>query len=286
MSRPVSAVPLRSGCRSVNRGGFDLGQGPADNSTILEARESDSMASVSRTASKSLPEPPARRRRRRSAKADRTKEAIKQAIRDLIAEKGLRRLRLNDIYRRAGITSGAFYFHFNSKEAAFEEAAVDIVHDIYQSYTEIEWTDDLFSDICRLIRAVSEIYLERPLVMQALINTLYASPKVFHAFLKERNRLTQLLVQRIRAARRKAGNINQLEATTAEFLLGATTNFLENVFLSRYPELQGLRKAPDEVQMRISVFWYQLIMRADPADWHCLPDAHLLPPNLKSDLTR
>lgn len=241
------------------------------------------MASMSRTAQKNMPEPAPKRRRRRSAKADRTKEAIKQAIRDLIAEKGLRRLRLNDIYRRAGITSGAFYFHFSSKDAAFEEAAVDIVHDIYQSYTEIDWSQDLFGDICRLIRAISEIYLERPLVMQALINTLYASPKVFHAFLKERNRLTRLLVDRISAARRRAGNINQLEATTAEFLLGATTNFLENVFLSRYPELQELRKDPDEVQMRLSVFWYQLVMRADPANWHCLPDARMLPPNMKPE---
>lgn len=215
------------------------------------------------------------RRRRRSVKADRTKETIKQTIRQIVSEKGYRRLRLSEVYQRAGITSGAFYYHFYSKEQAFEEAAVDLVHDIYQSYAEIEWTDDLFADIRHLVGNISAVYMEKPLIMQALISTLYASQKVFQVFLDERSHLTDLLVARIETARHEAGIINQMERTTAEFLLAATTSFLENVFLSRYPDLRGLRENPLDTQLRISVFWFELIMRKDPLEFSFRPDALL-----------
>lgn len=213
-----------------------------------------------------------RRKRRRSAKADRTKESIKTTIRQLVSEKGYRLLRLSEIYQRTGITSGAFYYHFDSKEAAFEEAAADLVHDIYRSYAEIEWSDDLFADIRHLVGNISAAYMEKPLIMQALISTLYASSKVFQAFLRERSHLTDLLVERIETAREADGSINNMERTTAEFLLAATTSFLENVFLSRYPDLRGLRENPLETQLRISVFWFELIMRSDPQELSFRPD--------------
>jgi AcrR family transcriptional regulator len=48
-------------------------------------------------------------------------DALLEAARDEFARHGLERARVEDIARRAGISKGAFYLHFHSKEDAFRE---------------------------------------------------------------------------------------------------------------------------------------------------------------------
>lgn len=49
------------------------------------------------------------------------RDALLDAARDEFARNGLERARVEDISRRAGISKGAFYLHFATKEAAFRE---------------------------------------------------------------------------------------------------------------------------------------------------------------------
>ncbi len=51
----------------------------------------------------------------------RTHEALLEAARVEFARNGLDRARVEDIARRAGISKGAFYLHFDAKEDAFQE---------------------------------------------------------------------------------------------------------------------------------------------------------------------
>src|SRR5512142_2287504 len=44
-----------------------------------------------------------------------------EAARNEFARRGLERARVEDVARRAGVSKGAFYLHFQSKEQAFEE---------------------------------------------------------------------------------------------------------------------------------------------------------------------
>jgi AcrR family transcriptional regulator len=48
-------------------------------------------------------------------------EALLDAAREEFARVGLERARVEDIARRAGISKGAFYLHFETKDAAFRE---------------------------------------------------------------------------------------------------------------------------------------------------------------------
>jgi AcrR family transcriptional regulator len=48
-------------------------------------------------------------------------EALLDAARDEFARVGVERARVEDIARRAGISKGAFYLHFRTKDAAFQE---------------------------------------------------------------------------------------------------------------------------------------------------------------------
>lgn len=49
------------------------------------------------------------------------RQAVLEAARDEFARRGLERARVEDIARRAGISKGAFYLHFATKEDAFRE---------------------------------------------------------------------------------------------------------------------------------------------------------------------
>ncbi len=49
------------------------------------------------------------------------RDALLDAARTEFARRGLERARVEDIARRAGISKGAFYLHFQSKEEAFRE---------------------------------------------------------------------------------------------------------------------------------------------------------------------
>ncbi len=48
-------------------------------------------------------------------------EALLEASRTQFASRGLERAKIEDIARRAGVSKGAFYLHFRSKEDAFRE---------------------------------------------------------------------------------------------------------------------------------------------------------------------
>ena len=50
-----------------------------------------------------------------------TREALLDAAREEFARVGLERARVEDIARRAGISKGAFYLHFATKDACFRE---------------------------------------------------------------------------------------------------------------------------------------------------------------------
>lgn len=49
------------------------------------------------------------------------RDALLDAAREAFARRGLAQARVEDITRRAGVSKGAFYLHFRTKEDAFEE---------------------------------------------------------------------------------------------------------------------------------------------------------------------
>lgn len=54
---------------------------------------------------------------RRKAQSDRTEAAILKAAAELSRESSFDKISIRDICKRAGITTGAFYYHFPSKDA-------------------------------------------------------------------------------------------------------------------------------------------------------------------------
>jgi AcrR family transcriptional regulator len=69
-------------------------------------------------------------RNRTDRRRERTRGKLTDATRDLIAEKGVAGLRIQEITDRADVALGSFYNHFESKEAAVEAVVADSLRDI------------------------------------------------------------------------------------------------------------------------------------------------------------
>jgi AcrR family transcriptional regulator len=87
-------------------------------------------------------------RNRTDRRRERTRGKLTDATRELIAEKGVAGLRIQEITDRADVALGSFYNHFESKEEAVEAVVADSLRDI----TEALATDPL-EDAAELVSA-------------------------------------------------------------------------------------------------------------------------------------
>jgi len=71
--------------------------------------------------SASLSEPSTRPPRTRRARKAATRETLRQAAREAIAERGFAAVTVGDIAARAGVAHGTFYVHFAGKEAVLDD---------------------------------------------------------------------------------------------------------------------------------------------------------------------
>ncbi|HEX3611516.1 MAG TPA: helix-turn-helix domain-containing protein [Sporichthyaceae bacterium] len=72
-------------------------------------------------------------RNRTDRRRERTRGKLTDATRELIAEKGVGGLRIQEITERADVALGSFYNHFESKEAAVEAVVADSLREITEA---------------------------------------------------------------------------------------------------------------------------------------------------------
>jgi len=72
---------------------------------------------------------------RRRVQAQKTENIILQTALTLMRERGFDKVSIRDICRQAGITTGAFYHHFSSKEALFTKGFSPLDHYMEQAIT-------------------------------------------------------------------------------------------------------------------------------------------------------
>lgn len=96
---------------------------------------------------------------------------IYETVNILVAEKGFEQMRIKDICSRAGISTGAFYHHFSSKQdILFERYRVtcDFARDLYEEGKKMPCSESA----CFLIREMTEYTRTR--VPDILRNYCYA----------------------------------------------------------------------------------------------------------------
>jgi len=199
-------------------------------------------------------------------KGARTRSLIKDAIVNLARRKDWTEITLVDICDATGLTAGAFYFHFATKDEAIEEIAVERMES-YFTYmeTSIEGVDDIYVIAHTVIRAHYEGYLKSAGLSPILYSITKARPNVYKYWLERRRPLRLRLEAAFRAARAAAGLPEGEEEFLSHWLLSVTEDFLQDVFFSSgNVELNTVAGNADTFVRVQAKAWYRAVMGAEP----------------------
>lgn len=95
----------------------------------------------------------------RERRAQETREALRAAARELFAERGYAATTIEEISARAGMTRGAFYKHFQDKDALFEVVVVELASELIEHVWDRSY--ELATNREERERAAVHLFVER-----------------------------------------------------------------------------------------------------------------------------
>ena len=180
-----------------------------------------------------------------------THQKILNAAADLIVEEGLDAARINKIAKRAGLTDGALYRHFDSKEDLLAEVYLDItkeMEDHAQRFSQQEGTAEE-----RFIGFLEDLFgsfLKQPerLVLFETLNRAASIKKENEAGALEQtfNLLTNLLNEA------KANKLIRQDIHN-DIIIAAVYGSLSQLVRESLQKLQGIEKA--DLREVLNIFW-------------------------------
>lgn len=203
-------------------------------------------------------------------KGARTKALIKQVVADLVDEKGVDGVVLEDVCKRTELTIGAFYFHFGNKDAALEEVAIDSLQSYYDGLIDAPENLNLYNEIHSILESSIEVHVHHPRMARLMYTMVPRSNRVYVHWLTARNRLIERLAL---AMARERGRGQETSASTtplaqdylcSQYLLAGAEGFFENAFYGSDPQFSKIDLKPANLVRDIAVLWYRSITAREP----------------------
>jgi len=94
--------------------------------------------------------------RKLNSRANETKKLIFETAIKMIKEKGYNNVTVNDICKQCGVTKGAFYYHFETKEAIIGKAYVESDAYVIKHLAKIFETEDSLDQFLHIILLYAE----------------------------------------------------------------------------------------------------------------------------------
>ncbi|EYT81362.1 TetR family transcriptional regulator [Streptomyces sp. Tu 6176] len=140
---------------------------------------------------------------RRSAerKGDVRERAILDTCEALLADKGYEAMTVGDIAEGAGITRGALYFYFGSKQEVVTGLVARTVEHLWERSRATAQADDPRRAVTAAMRRTVELWTEHGLVMRTAIDLSLTVPEIGALW----NRTADLFVTAITAVLERAG---------------------------------------------------------------------------------
>lgn len=180
-------------------------------------------------------------------------------------ERPLAEIKIGDLCQRAGLATGAFYFHFRGKDDALEQTAIEILEDFFAGIAALPPSDDLYGEIYGLIAEFYRGYVERRPEIRAVFVILGAHRRVRAAWLAARLTLIDRLTTAFTRARPASPAAFASDHVLAQFLLSALERFYEEVlFAPSYPRLQEEAANFDVFVRQQARVWHRAVTGADP----------------------
>lgn len=213
------------------------------------------MARAAKALAKAAPQKPSGRLN----KGARTKAQIKDAIAALINERGKNNLTLEDVCKRTGLTVGAFYFHFPSKEAAIEDVTIDFIRGFYGGMAEAPAQPTLHGEITQVIAASLKAVKDNPATFHLPYTVLPTSPAVYKVWLYARAALMERFAAAVARARGRPGEPDGQDHLAAQFLMAGLEGFLENAYFGADPLMGAVELDPAALTRDLAALWLSAI---------------------------
>jgi AcrR family transcriptional regulator len=197
-------------------------------------------------------------------KGQSTRKMLNKVILDLVNERGYTNFRLKDLCERSGLTIGAFYFHYESKEHALREVAADTARELFANITSDIDAKPLEEGFRLTIRDFQRCYSDPHLqgaakMMRAMIP---ADSYVTDVYFAEREKVIDNLVDAAGQERQSVGKRRGPERAVIEYLFCGLADFMEMVHLEGNDELKRSAGSPETIARRLGALWYQAVINA------------------------
>ncbi len=196
-----------------------------------------------------------KKKRLSGPKAERTRTAIKAAVLELLRERPLKDVALDEICARAGVTQGALYFHFKNKDAAIDETISDVTARFRDRLLAIEEETDLYRFIYRIVREFlpSVAWFQ---IMPAFTAARWNSEPLKRQWANVRQELVDKICERVGA---QSGRSKQTRMI-ATFLLSGSEGAWEPLL-----DHEALLQAPPQKEITaVAIAWHRAITGEDP----------------------
>ncbi|MFD5625506.1 TetR/AcrR family transcriptional regulator [Streptomyces sp. NPDC127072] len=169
---------------------------------------------------------PARGRRTAERKGDVRERAILDTCEALLAQQGYDAMTVGDIAQGAGITRGALYFYFGSKQEVVTALVARTVEHLWERSRATAQTDEPRQAIAAAMRRTVELWNEHGLVMRTAIDLSLTVPEIGELW----NHTADLFIAAITAVLERAGVEPGTESDQASAMARALCWMIERTF--------------------------------------------------------
>lgn len=196
-----------------------------------------------------------------NARGLRSRDRLKQAARDVLNEKGLASLRVQDITERADVAAGLFYRYFHDLRHIVGEIARDFFRELLKDAPPAAERAHPYDWIYQNHRVLVRGFAANPGILACLFG-LAGDYEEFDQIWKENahrwNLEVAAFLERNNGMRREA-------AERMGFVLGAMTEGVIYQSLIRHTaDLLKIGSEPEDIAEVISVMWYRVIFLSNP----------------------
>ncbi|MEU5543302.1 TetR/AcrR family transcriptional regulator [Streptomyces sioyaensis] len=190
----------------------------------------------------------ARSRRATERKGDVRERAILDTCEALLAQKGYDAMTVGDIAQGAGITRGALYFYFGSKQEVVTALVARTVEHLWERSRATAQTDEPRPAIAAAMRRTVELWNEHGLVMRTAIDLSLTVPEIGELW----SHTADLFITAIAAVLERAGVQPGTEPEEASAMARALCWMIERTF---YHASQESREALQKASSTCEHIW-------------------------------
>jgi TetR/AcrR family transcriptional regulator, ethionamide resistance regulator len=191
---------------------------------------------------------PARGRRAAERKGDVRERAILDTCEALLARKGYDAMTVGDIAQGAGITRGALYFYFGSKQEVVTALVARTVEQLWERSRVTAQADEPRQAIAAAVRRTVDLWNEHGLVMRTAIDLSLTVPEIGELW----SRTADWFITAITAVLERAGIQAGTEPEQASAMARALCWMIERTF---YHASQESRESLQQASSTCEHIW-------------------------------